>query len=167
MNKFERSSQPPPSIDSLSLSAGLNCSHLFSCEFFFFFLCLICFFLSRLSIAKFATSIRCDGGVATFHFTAGIWKQVGSTIGAKEDGMRFDRSVAVSHDSQRIVATSFLFDSHWGNARVFDLVEREWVGSLRVKSRVPATIWIVWGFWQLWLGLVPRWLGLDCWGCVG
>ena len=77
-----------------------------------------------------------DGGVASFRLdtSEGTWQQVGSTIVAKDTGMHVGRSVAVSHDGQRIATTSFFFDTHRGHARVFDLVEGEWVPAHEVEG---------------------------------
>lgn len=76
------------------------------------------------------------GGVYCFQLdtTQDSWKQIGSTIFAKETGMRFGRSVAVTQNGQRIAATSFVYDSHRGHARVLDLVRGEWITTKEIEG---------------------------------
>lgn len=74
------------------------------------------------------------GGVTAYRYADGLWEQIGSMIVAIDTGSRFGRSVAVSFQGDRIAATSYLYDSARGHARVFDFVEEAWVEQYNING---------------------------------
>jgi hypothetical protein len=75
-----------------------------------------------------------DGSVLVYGFNGKGWQQIGSTLVGKDSGIRFGRSVAVSKDGRRIAASSSFFDRSRGHARVFDLIDSDWIEKYVVEG---------------------------------
>ena len=85
-----------------------------------------------------------DGGVRVYRIGVGDWELIGTVLIAKGSGIRFGRSVAVSYDGDRIVASSSFYDRSRGHARVFDLIDDKWIEQYDIEGLVVGD-WLGWG----------------------
>lgn len=66
------------------------------------------------------------GKVSTFTWTNNIWLNVGNGVGGADDNDRFGRSVAISGNGTRFIASSYVHNNQRGQIRFFELFNGEW-----------------------------------------